>query len=366
MRIGILADPLKSNPVVGLPVYAHNIILGIQKTHHELSLVYSDLPKNDLYPGTIKLKYRIGRLPLISRFIRDKLVNRVLHNLDVFHDPYNTFMPLGKTRCKKVVTVHDVGVLEHPEYFKQWHFDNFKFILPKILRDVDGVITVSRFQKEKILKWLKIKPENVYVVPNGVDISVFRSNKESRPITERFILFVGWIQPRKGVIPLLNAFDKIKHQIPHRLYLLGATWWGTEPIYAEIEKLKLHDRIKIVGPVKHEELPRYYAHAEAMVLPTFNDSFALPVLEAMASGCPVVISNIPALKEIYDGAALMVDPSDISSLAEAILNILDNDALRNDLIEKGLALSREMTWERSVVETLHVYEDVLKANRPNT
>jgi len=358
MKIGILGDPLLENPVVGPSAYAHNLIQSLQRAHHELTLVYRDLPENDTYPYTRKLKYRTGKLPMHYRFIRDKLINHAIRDFDVFHDPSNHLMPLGKSRCKKISTIHDVGVLEHPEYFKSWHFDNFKKTLPKIIKVLDGVITVTHFQKKKILKWFQISPDKVYVVPNGVDTKVFKKFKGPNIFKEKYILFVGWIHVRKGVIPLLNAFNTIKHRIKHKLYLVGATAWGTEPVFSEIEKLGLNNRVKVIGAIKHEELPIYYSNAEMMVLPTLNDSFALPVLEAMACQCPVILSDIPSLKEIYEGKTLMVDPSDVSSLEDAMLKVLSDESFRSELVKRGLAFAETMNWDRVVEQTLVVYKSV--------
>ena len=232
------------------------------------------------------------------------------------------------------------------------------------IRRAAAVITISEHSRRDVIEHLRIEPSNVFVVHNGIDHSVFR------PVSRRlfdfpYLLFVGTEQPRKNLGALLEAFALVKRgdgsSFP-RLKLVKVGDPG-EPgaalraaTLATVRRLRLEDDVVFTGRVPDEDLAACYSGASCLVLPSLYEGFGFPPIEAMACGCPVVVSGAGALREIAGEAALVVDPADPQSLAEAIRRVL-NGAGR-EMVELGLRHARRYSWERAARETVAVYDGV--------
>jgi glycosyltransferase involved in cell wall biosynthesis len=189
-----------------------------------------------------------------------------------------------------------------------------------------------------------------------------RHVRERYGIADRFILFVSTIEPRKNLPTLLAAYSKLldTYKTNARLVIAGHKGWLTEEVDAAIEKYKLGDRVCFLGSVPNEELVYLYNAARVFALPSLYEGFGLPPLEAMASGTPVIVSNVSSLPEVVGDAGLLVDPNDVEGWAVALHRVLTDDALHAGMAEKGLVRAAHFSWERAARETLGVYRKVAK------
>jgi glycosyltransferase involved in cell wall biosynthesis len=228
------------------------------------------------------------------------------------------------------------------------------------------VIALSQSTKNDLGRLFGIPEEKIEVVPCGVDprfqplrgnlISQFR---QRRGLPERMILFVGTIEQRKNVSLLLEAYAQIKKDIPHALVLAGARGWGADGVMARAERLGLADVI-FAGYVEQEELPLWYNAADLLAYPSLYEGFGLPPLEAMASGTPVVTSNTSSLPEVVGDAGILVDPRNGDEIASAILKVLHDKGLQEEMRKRGLERAKRFTWQGAAEKTVRVYEEVMR------
>jgi glycosyltransferase involved in cell wall biosynthesis len=180
-------------------------------------------------------------------------------------------------------------------------------------------------------------------------------------LPERYILFVGTLEPRKNVQTLLQAFAQIIAETPQddlMLVIAGGKGWGGEDYMSTVDTLKLHDHVRFAGFVEDDHLPALYRSALLFVYPSLYEGFGLPVLEAMACGTPVITSNRASLPEVAGDAALLVDPTRPEALAAAMTSIMNDGKLRQALRAKGLARARTFTWDAVAQQTVAIYRAV--------
>ncbi len=267
-----------------------------------------------------------------------------------------------------VITVHDLI-----RYFDQNGHGDFIHALNArdraylsldyaAIRKAPLVIAVSHATKRDLVRHLGIYEERIFVVHEAVDHRVFRP-VEGRRLERPYLLFVGSEQPRKNLVAVLRALKRLRRQPRFRdlaLVKVGKAGSGDAPFrrrtLAAIRELALERDVIFTGRVSDAELAGYYSGAECFVLPSFYEGFGFPPLEAMACGCPVVVSSAGALPEIAGDAALVVDPHDDEALAHALRDVLTDGAARSELSRRGLGRAAAFSWERTAEQTLAVYE----------
>src|SRR6516225_2002081 len=260
---------------------------------------------------------------------------------------------------RQVLTVHDAATLDHPEWFERKFALWYGALLPRLIRKVRAIITVSHFSKERIVRLTGVDPERVHVVSNGVepsfrpaDAKAVKQVRAKFDLNNPYILFVGSLAPRKNLKMLLEAWR------------LGGFDGATLPVVVATGDLfqkcpfySIPEAVRLLGRVEDEVLPVLYSGATGFVYPSIYEGFGLPPLEAMACGCPVAVSDIPAHREVFGGAALYFDPftpTDISSKLDALLRL--DPVARRSLIERGLERAVGYTWETAASETWRILE----------
>jgi len=241
----------------------------------------------------------------------------------------------------QALTIHDLSPLDHPEWFRKSFAVWYRLFLPVLAKRVRVVFTPSEYVKQKVMKRFGI--ENVVVTSNGVDTSHFHpgAKQNTYEFPERYIFFVGSLQPRKNLHLLLKAWHEIKNEFPE-LWLVVAGEAGN--VFGKIIFLA-DERVRFLGYVTDDDLPGLYAHAELFVLPSFDEGCGLPALEAMACGAPVIVSDGGALPETVGDAGMFFNLSNPSGLSIAIKECLTNSCLRLSLKEKGLARANMFSWQ---------------------
>ena len=279
----------------------------------------------------------------LSSVVRDSAwypfgIARRARDLDVLH--CTTFRGPRSSPVPTVLTVHDLAILRYPEAFPTWHRLYGSAGLRRALRAADALVAVSEFTKDEVVALAGVPAERVRVIPNGVD-EVFRPpDRGVEPPSDTvsqgdYVLAVATLEPRKNLERVVEAARLAAVE----LRVVGARGWGGVDVPGW------------VGEIPDTELARLYGGARAVVYASLYEGFGLPLLEAMASGTPVVTSRVSAPEEVAGGAAVLVDPLDPESIAGGIADAL---ARRDELVPLGLARAREFTWERTAdgVESL--------------
>lgn len=373
MKIGIDATALPLEPV-GAGIYIINLLraLGDLNTGHELVVFlhekarrYLEMDKTtNILQVVLPDKNPALRLAW-EQIMLPNLVKR--YKIDLLHSLHYTSPFL--LPCASVVTIHDLTFFIFPELHRFTKRLFFPLAIRTSVRKADALITVSESTRQDSIRLLHVPEERIFNVQLGVD-EIFHPIKddglrekinEEYQLPDKFILYVGLVEPRKNLPLLIRSYRTVVDEgFSHRLVIAGRLGWMYQEVFKQIETLGLEERIKFTGYIPRQNLPIVYNLAELFVYPTRYEGFGLPVLEAMACGTPVITSNISALPEIVANAGILVTPGDESALAEAMVTVLSDPKLRENLAEKGIIRSKDFSWKRTAKETLQVYQHVLK------
>lgn len=269
--------------------------------------------------------------------------------------------------CPTVLTVHDIIGWLFPKnmppvarfYWATW--------LPFSIRFANILIADSEATRQDLIHKLKIPADRIHVVHLGVEARFSPQNQEAiercrnhYQLPKRFILYVGTLEPRKGIDTLIDAFAALANRFPDiDLVLAGKKGWYWQPLFERIQKHSLPHRVHVTGYVADEDLPALYSAATVFAFPSRYEGFGLPPLEAMACGTPVVSSNSSSLPEVVGDAAILVAPDDGVALAMKLEAVLADPALHANLSAKGRIQAGRFTWTRTATETLEIYQQAL-------
>ncbi|MDO8848057.1 MAG: glycosyltransferase family 1 protein [Coriobacteriia bacterium] len=301
-------------------------------------------------------------------------VNRMLaaDHVDLFWSPRH-LLPFRARGVATVATVQDFWHLHHPEQQPLANRTMNRLLISRILKRADHIVTTSQAVAEDAFAHYHVSRGRLTVVPLGVDAEVFRRMRgeevgrvlERYGVPGRFLLALDVYNPRKNFSAVLEAFARLPRDLRSSLHLIGlgrrrASAEATSPA-ALAEQLDIGDRLVLAGDAPLEELVALYNGAEALLYPSVYEGFGMPVLEAMACGCPVITSDRSSLPEVAGGAALLTDPTDPDALAEAIVTIARDAALRGLLVQRGGQRAASLTWDATAAGMLAVFDRVLAA-----
>ena len=283
-------------------------------------------------------------------YLPTQLKNRLLWS------PGNTG-PLGISR--QVLTVHDAAALDHPEWFERKFALWYSALLPRLIRKVRAIITVSQFSKERIVQLTGVESERVQVIPNGVDRRFQPKDRKTIKetiahlgLTEPYILFVGSLEPRKNLKMLLETWQMGNFE-GATLSVVGTTG----RVFQRFQTDSTPKGVRLLGRVEDDLLPILYSGAAGFVYGSIYEGFGLPPLEALACGCPIAVSDIPAHREVCGKAALYFDPfrtEDLLSKLEMLLRF--NSSERASLAEQGCRRAALYRWETAAAQTWKILE----------
>jgi glycosyltransferase involved in cell wall biosynthesis len=264
--------------------------------------------------------------------------------------------PLAITR--QAVTIHDVSVLDHPEWYdprlRLW----YRLLLPRLAKRVELILTVSEHSRRSIIRRLAVPDLRVVTIPNGVNLRRFHPGdptavRAKYGLPERYILFVGSLEPRKNLDRLLLAWSRLTEFQDVLLVIAGPQVGSSLPP----AMTRLKRRTRHLGFIPDDDLPGLYAGAVFFIMPSLFEGFGLTVLEAMACGTPVVTSQAGALPEVAGEAALLIDPTSVEGMTEAIRLLLLEDSRRAHYRQKGLARACQFSWERSAQQIKRILSE---------
>jgi glycosyltransferase involved in cell wall biosynthesis len=296
-------------------------------------------------------------------------VDTLSGGLDLFHAT-NFFLPPTRS-ARRILTIHDLAFVVEPAWCSPRVVGPFTRGVRRFAADADHVIADSEATRRDIIALLEVPPEKVSAIPLACAsefrplprtkaADVIRTRYARYRLSTPYVLFVGTLEPRKNLVGLVLGFAKVASQIPHRLVLAGPLGWNTDELFATIDGLGLSNRIVRPGYIAEADLPALYAAADVFVLPSHYEGFGLPVLEAMACGCPVVVADNSSLPEVAGNAAIYCRAGEPETIGSAILEVLTNDARRSDLIQHGLTQAAKFSWDSTARATLDAYWSALR------
>lgn len=273
-------------------------------------------------------------------------------------------------RCPTIVTVHDLSFMRFPEAFHRTNRAYLTLFTRLSTRRALRVIAVSESTRRDVMAFCGVPGERVVTIPNGVDEAFHPADaaevvefRRNRRLPERFILYLGTLEPRKNLETLIDAYAALRarQQAIPKLVIAGGKGWFFDTIFARVAKLGLADEVLFPGYIPGAELPWWYRAAELFAYPSRFEGFGLPVLEAMACGTPVITTTSSSLPEVAGDAALLVEPDDTEALTDAIKRLLTDSQLRETLRAAGLRQAARFSWARTATQTAQVYRDLLGA-----
>ncbi len=344
MRVALDATYSLDSQPTGIAVYSQHLLRGLAESYPADRFLHCYRVKQyrrAARPGWKNASKRL-LLPPLPTFQAD-----IFHGLNQRIDR----RPARRT----VATFHDLFVMTG-EYSSPEFRERFSEQARRAARNADLVIAVSEFTARQVSDLLHVERARVRVIPHGVELPGVRPNTVREPL----ILFIGAIQARKNVRRLVEAFEALR--APWRLVLAGApSGFQAAEILARIDESPSRDRIEVTGYVSAENLRSLLERASVFAFPSLDEGFGIPVLEAMAWGVPVLTANGSALREIGEGAALLVDPRSVAEIADGMRRLGEDGSLRDELIAAGKKRAGEFPWERAVERTHAVYRELLAA-----
>src|SRR5918999_254853 len=367
MRVAIDARKLHD---FGIGTYIRNLLRHLARIDRETEYVLLCRDADMVIPKQLGENFRAVRETSPNYSLREQLhIPYVLirERPDVFHAPHYVLPPA--VPCRSVVTIHDTIHLAFPQYLpNRGAYAYARSLMWAATKRSDRILTVSESSKRDIIHYFHIDPEKVVVVYNALDerFGIEPRPEEIAQVRERFqldhgfVLYVGNIKPHKNLVRLIEAFDGLRREgfDDLKLLIIGDEISKWPALRRAVHRFKLHKHVRFFGFQSDQTLASLYRLAAVFVFPSLYEGFGLPPLEAMASGTPVVTSNVSSLPEVAGDAAVLVDPYDVESIADGLRRVLTDPELAATMRRRGIERAREFSWERSVARTRQVYEAV--------
>ena len=358
----------------GIGRYAESLARAlIERQPGRFALFYNRVRGSSLPEGlesvstrSVRAGYKPWRMAVWMGQLAGVGFNRLVPDADLFHATEHLLPPLHGVPT--VLTVHDMIFKLFPEHQKRLNYWYLNTAMPLYCQRADAIITVSESSRRDMIAHYGLNPAKVTVVyeapaPEFVPASqaAMQAAGQRYGLPERFLIFVGTIEPRKNLTRLVEALQQLRDSgltIP--LLVVGGKGWLYEGFFKRLEALEVRDVVHFPGYVPSADLPILYSTATLAVMPSVYEGFGLPVLEAMACGTPVISSRSSSLPELGGEAACYFDPYDVAEMASTIGAVWTDGERRAEMREKGLAQAARFSWARAAEETLAIYGAVLE------
>jgi glycosyltransferase involved in cell wall biosynthesis len=370
IQVGVNAHLLsmtQSFRSAGISWYAQNLLRHLPDADPEIE--YTVFVGEKRYRGVPGTQLRVSRLPTQHPTIRILWEQAIQPwalreaGVDLLHGL--ALVGPAASACPFVVTVHDLSFVFYPQNFQLLKRLYLQFFTRLSVRRARRVIAISENTKRDVVQQYGISADRVDLIYYGLD-PIFRPLpsdqvarfRAERQLPERFMLFVGTLEPRKNVVRLIEAYAQLPRERPP-LLLVGGKGWLYDDIFARVEDLDLSGEVRFVGYVSAEELPWWYNAADLFVYPSLYEGFGLPPLEAMACGTPVVSSTVSSLPEVVGSGGLLVDPTDTEALASAMKRLVTDRDTHESIRAAGLARAQTFSWDEAAGRTADSYRRAL-------
>ena len=384
MVIGIDVRTLMEAQYSGIPGYTHDLLhqlLALDKTNKYV-LFYNTAQKLDVsqwqfdqpnvwlaghgWPNKVyNASSKFLHYPQIDKFIGQ--------DIDLWYMPHFNFISLPNNKAiKKIITIHDLSFLRYPEFFSVkknlWHR---AINIQKLLPQFDKIVAISQNTKRDLVELCHISPDKIKVITSAIsskyrvlpkgDISLMKFRQKFN-LPEKFILYLGTIEPRKNIASLILAYNDLRQTNPYlydyQLIIAGANGWKYEGVYDLATASPYSHDIRFLGYINEADKVKLYNLASLFAYPSFYEGFGFPPLEAAACGLPTVCSFASSLPEVMQEASLLVDPYNAQQLSLAMQQVLTNKELRQTLITKGLARAQKFNGQKTAEEYLQIFQTI--------
>lgn len=374
-NILIDATQIPKNPV-GAGIYISKLVKELCEESHEFNISIL-AHKNDFGLFGLDNKFNdkflfckdLGKgFRIISeQFDYPKIIQK--NNISLYHGLHYS-MPINK-KSKVVTTIHDTTFYQFPQKHILVKRMYFRFFTKYSSNHSDHIIAVSENTKNDLINLFKIEPMKITTTHLGVDHKFqplwfsekFHEVKEKYDLPEKFILFVGLIEPRKNLTSLIRAYSQLSicdGSITNIHLVIAGRWgWESKNLLKLIGDLNLSNQIHFPGYIDQNDMPILFNLASVFVYPSFYEGFGLPVLEAMSCGTPVITSNISSMPEFVGKGGILINPNEIDDIVNAMQKIITNENLKNELRVNAIAQAKKFTWKATAQKTLEVYRKVL-------
>ena len=370
MRIGIDARKLHD---FGIGTYIRNVLRQLARLDHDTEFVLLCRPEDANTLSALGQNFRpcpetAGNYSIAEQLKIPLALKR--EGVTLFHAPHYVLPPL--VPCRSVVTIHDCIHLMFPQYLpNRLAYRYARTSISIAARRATRVLTVSESSKRDILRFVDADPGKIDVIYNAYDERFGIEPKEEDivrvrerfQLTDEFVLYAGNVKPHKNLERLIDAFDLVrKRGLDHlKLVMIGDDISKYASLRRAVHRHQLHKYVRFLGYMPEETLAVMYRLAGVFVFPSLYEGFGLPPLEAMASGTPVVTSNVSSLPEVAGDAAVFVDPYDPDAIADGIYRVLTDERMRRSMRQRGVERARQFSWEQSVRRIRDIYGQVCEA-----
>lgn len=357
----------------GVGEHIHQVTSALARTGSDEITVFSSSWKDRL-PAA--LASELPQVRIVDRRVPVSALNLAWHRLgwppieamgggeyDIAHSPHPLLLPARS--AAQVVTIHDLHFLSNPERTSAEIRRDYPALVGTHAQHADGIIVVSHFVAAEVQRRFQIPSERIAVCPNGAP-----EWKEPPAAAggNGYLLFVGTVEPRKNVHGLLDGYARLLSRRPDapRLVIAGRADSAGEKLLAAATRAPLAGHVECRGYVPADGRETLYKGAQALILPSFDEGFGIPALEAMSAGVPVIVSNRGALPEVVGDAGLYVEPDDAESITSALSRLIGDSELRATCARRGLERARQFTWTRTAQGVRRAYEDAVAARGHRT
>jgi glycosyltransferase involved in cell wall biosynthesis len=352
----------------GIHTYIEQVVRHLPEADPALRLtLLTSHPPVGLSPAiAVQTSHWPTERPTIRILWEQLVLPRAARRADVLHA--TSFVAPIVQPCPTVITVYDLSFALFPQYFRSFRQAYLRLGTRWSARRVRRVIAISDNTRRDVNRLYGVPLDRIDVAYPGVDPSLRpcdqatlnRFRRETN-LPEKFLLFLGTLEPRKNLVMLIEAFARMKHDCPDvKLILAGGVGWLAGDIFAAIESSGVKDSVILPGYIAAEEKALWLSSAVAFVYPSIYEGFGLPPLEAMACGTPVIVSKAASLPEVVGNAGISIKPDDPIGWAQAMQRVWNDSSLRSDLRERGLIQSKKFTWLETARQTAATYHRALE------
>lgn len=364
MKIGVMLRHLEEKG--GIVVYTSHLLRELLKldTHNQYFLMYHHpnlLGHFAAYPNVVETVVSAPNKLLWDQVAVPRFAKK--NQLDIIYNP-KLSIPIV-THCKTVWVMHGGAQVVVPHVFKRsdrWYFTVANKIYAK---SATAIITMTHLGAEDIVTYMGADRQKVHVIYEAfnplcqrLDQAATQEVKTKYELPDAFILFVGGLSPLKNFSNLLHAYDRLQVDIPHPLVVVGFNRWKFSNDLNLVDQLGLRERVRFIGFIPDDDIPALYNLADVFVFPSLYEGFGIPILEAMACGCPVVTSKTGCGPEVAGEAALLVDPYSPQDIAKALYSVVTDGELRQNLSELGLKRAAQFSWQKCAQQTLDLFQSL--------
>ncbi len=350
----------------GIKVYAVNLLENLLRLDqkNQYILCYNDPSLLGGYSKYSNVKEVVLKMP--TRFLWDQVAVPWFaqkEKIDIIFNP-KLSIPL-LTKAKTVFPLHGLEQFAVSEVFPILDRFYFRLMMPLFCRKASAVICMTQMGVNEAKKYLKLDFKNIYPIHESqnsrfkvLEKKGLEMIRKEYHLPEKYLLFVGGINPLKNFSNILRAYHLLRDRIPHKLVIVGFKRWKFEGDLALVKQLGLEKDVVFTGFVPDKDLPAIYNLADVFVFPSLYEGFGIPILEAMASGCPVVTTKTGCSPEVAGGAAFLVNPKNPQEIAFAIEKVVEDLKFRSEMIQKGLVNAAKFSWESTASKTLRLMESL--------